>query len=63
MRKLDSLINTTIQKRTTNVKIGAPNIVINAPIGSIRGMKKAGEISQSVLFKNTSQGFDDCRQN
>ena len=38
-------------KRTTNVKIGAPNIVINAPVGSIRDMKKAGEISRSVLFK------------
>lgn len=49
--------------KQTNVTVGAPNIVINAPGDSIGGMKKAGEISRSVLFKNTSQGFDDCRQN
>ena len=63
MRKLDSLINTTIQKRTTNVKIGAPNIVINAPGDSAGGLEKATKIVQGAFIQSTLQGFDDCRQN
>lgn len=49
--------------KQTNVTVGAPNIVINAPGDSAGGLEKATKIVQGAFIQSTLQGFDDCRQN